>query len=100
MLRPDEQLALGILDALDDRYRPEVSPLLLTLEQRQQRAWSEQQYRMIQALLAWLDRQRDAARRDDSLQEALSILHERLADSESRLLHDLEKMDKEMTVAR
>ena len=93
MLTPDEQLALGILDALDERYGPEVSPLLLTLEQRQERTWSEQQYRMIQVLIAWLERQKDTVQRDDALQKAISVLHERLADSETRLLHDIEEMD-------
>jgi hypothetical protein len=93
MLTPDEQLALGILDALDDRYGPEVSPHLLTLQQRQKRTWSEQQYRMIQVLVAWLDRQKDTVQRDDALQRAISVLHERLADSETRLRRDIEAMD-------
>jgi hypothetical protein len=48
---------------------------------------------MIQVLIAWLDRQKDTVQRDDALQKAISVLHQHLADSETRLLHDIEKMD-------
>lgn len=103
MLAPDEQLALDILDALDQRNLPELDPAL-NREKRQERRRLEQRCKMASALLGWLQRWMDDPQherlraRDDPLWEAISALHDQLQLSEVRLSRTAAEMDE--TAAR
>jgi hypothetical protein len=93
MLIPDKELALGILDALDDRSMPDISPLGYGQAMRRERAWVAQECRMIDGIYAWLERQKRQARYDVPLQQAIATLCDRLAVARDARLQDIVDMD-------
>lgn len=93
MLTPDRELALGILDALDDRSVSGISPFGYGRAMRRERAWAAQECRMIEGIYAWLERQKRQARQDVPLQQAITTLCDRLAVAKDALLQDMADMD-------
>jgi hypothetical protein len=93
MLTPDKELALGILDALDDKNRSGVVPFRYGGAMGHERAWVEQECEIIDRLYAWLERQEGQARHDVPLQQAITTLCNRLVAARNALLQDLADMD-------
>jgi len=93
MLTPDKELALGILDALDDRSVSRFSPFGYGRAMGRERAWIAQECRMIDGIYAWLERQKRQARHDVPLQQAITTLCDRLAVARDALLQDMADMD-------
>jgi hypothetical protein len=71
MLIPDEEFAVGILDALDDRGGSSVSAHLYGLEARLEWVRVRQQRRMVAVLHHWLERQVEDAQPEDPLRQAM-----------------------------
>jgi hypothetical protein len=93
MLTPDRELALGILDALDDRSGSRVSPTARGRARGRDRAWVEQECEMIDGIYAWLERQKGQARQDVPLQQAITTVCDRLAVARNALLQDMAHLD-------
>lgn len=93
MLIPDKELALGILEALDDRNVSSISLSGYGQAMRRERAWAVQECRMIDGIYAWLERQKRQARHDVPLQQAITTLCDRLAVARDALLQDMADMD-------
>lgn len=93
MLTPDKELALGILDALDDRNVSRFNPFGYGRAMARERAWAAQECRMIDGIYAWLERQKRQARHDLPLQQAIATLCDRLAVAKDALLQDMADMD-------
>jgi hypothetical protein len=93
MQSPDKELALGILDALDDRNASSIRPFGYGRAMPRERAWVLQKCGMIDAIAAWLERQKRQARHDVPLQQAITTLCDRLAVAKDALLQDMADMD-------
>jgi hypothetical protein len=93
MQPPDKELALGILDALDDRSVSSMRPSGYGRAKARERAWVVQRCGMIDAISAWLERQKHKARHDLPLQQAITTLCDRLALARDVLLQDMADMD-------
>ena len=93
MLGPDKELALGILDALDDRSASSIRPFGYGRAMGRERAWVAQKCGMIDGIYAWLERQKRQARHDVPLQQAITTLCDRLAVARDALVQDMEVMD-------
>jgi hypothetical protein len=93
MQPPDKELALGILDALDDRSASSIRPIGYGRAMGRERAWVAQKCGMIDAIYAWLERQQRQARHDLPLQQAITTLCDRLAVARDTLLQDMADMD-------
>jgi hypothetical protein len=93
MLTLDKELVLGILDALDDRSVPTMSPSGYGQATRREQAWVAQECRMLDGIYAWLERQKRQARHDVPLQQAITTLCDRLAVAREALLQDMADMD-------
>ena len=93
MLIPDKELALGILEALDDRNVSSISLSGSGQAMRHERAWAAQESRMIDGIHAWLVRQKRQARHDVPLQQAITTLCDRLAVARDALVQDMADMD-------
>ena len=93
MLTLDRELALGILDALDDRSGSRVSASAYGRARGRDRAWVEQECGMIDGLYAWLERQKRQARHDVPLLQAITTLSDRLAVARDARLQDMADMD-------
>ena len=93
MLIPDKELALGILDALDDRSVSSIRPFGYGRAIGRERAWVAQKCGMIDGIYAWLERQKRQARHDLPLQQAITTLCDRLAVARDALLQDMVEMD-------
>lgn len=98
MLTPDEQFAADILQALDMRGNPMPPPVVNEIG-RHEVGWTEQQYKMVEALLGWLERwegnpRQDRLRaKDDPLWQAVAVLCQHLASSRMLLRQKMEEMD-------
>ncbi len=93
MLRPDVELALGILDALDNR---DISGVVAGRDGQatgRERAWFLQECRMIDGILSWLQRQEHQSRHDTALQEAILTLCDRLEIAKGALQRYLADLD-------
>lgn len=92
MLRPDVELALGILDALDNR---DVSGVVACRDGQPtgERAWFVQECRMIDGILSWLERQNHQSRHDVALQQAIMTLCDRLEIAKGALQRYLADLD-------
>ena len=93
MLAPDKELALGILDALDDRSVSSIRPFGYGRAIGRERAWVAQKCGMIDGIYAWLERQKRQARHDLPLQQAITTLCDRLAVARDALARDMAGMD-------
>ncbi len=93
MLIPDKELALGILDALDDRSASRFNSFDYGQAMARERAWVAQECRMIDGIYAWLGRQKRQARHDVPLQQAITTLCDRLAVARDALVQDMADMD-------
>jgi hypothetical protein len=93
MLTPDKELALGILDALDDRDVSSISPFGYGRAMARERTWVAQECGMIDGIYAWLERQKRQARHDLPLQQAITTLCDRLAVARDALVQDMADMD-------
>jgi hypothetical protein len=93
MQPPDKELALGILDALDDRSASSIRPFGHGRAMARERAWVAQKCGMIDAISAWLERQKRRARHDVPLQQAITTLCDRLAVARDALVQDMADMD-------
>jgi hypothetical protein len=98
MLAPDEQLAVDLLNALDLRAGPKMHPVLNEVG-REERWRLEQNCRMADALVSWLERWMESPQQDDLKSEAASLwqtvtaLKEHLVDSRGQLRLRVEEMD-------
>ncbi len=93
MLRPDVELALGILDALDNR---DIAAAVACRDRQptgRERAWFLQECRMIDGILSWLQRQKHQSRHDAALQEAILTLCDRLEIARGALQRYLADLD-------
>ena len=93
MLIPDKELALEILDALDDRSVSSISLSGYGRAMRRERGWAAQECRMIDGIYAWLERQKRQARHDVLLQQAITTLCDRLTVARDALLQEMADMD-------
>ena len=93
MLIPDKELALEILDALDDRSVSSISLSGYGRAMRRERGWAAQECRMIDGIYAWLERQKRQTQHDVPLQQAITTLCDHLAVAKDALLQDMADMD-------
>lgn len=93
MQPPDKELALGILDALDDRSASSIRSIGYGQAMARERVWVAQKCGMIDAISAWLERQKPQARHDVPLQQAITTLCDRLAVARDALVQDMADMD-------
>ena len=93
MQPPDKELALGILDALDDRSVSSIRPFGYGRAMARERAWVAQKCGMIEAIAAWLERQKRQARHDVPLQQAITTLCDRLVVARDALVQDMADTD-------
>jgi hypothetical protein len=93
MQPPDKELALEILDALDDRGVSSIGPFGYGRAMARERAWVAQKCGIIDAISAWLERQKRQARHDVPLQQAITTLCDRLAVTRDALVQDMADMD-------
>jgi hypothetical protein len=92
MQPPDKELALGILDALDDRSVSSIRRSGYGRAMARERVWVAQECGMIDAISAWLERQKPQARHDVPLQQAITTLCDRLAVARDALVQDMADM--------
>lgn len=93
MQSPDRELAMGSLDALDDRSVSSIRPFGYGRAVARERVWVAQECRMIDRIYAWLERQKRQALHDVPLQQASMTLCDRLAVARDALLQDMAEMD-------
>jgi hypothetical protein len=90
---PDDEFAVGILDALDDRTRSLLSPHLYGAPARLEwtRVW--QQWRMLEVLRHWLEHQVAAAPPEDPLYQAAEMICHRLGAAGSGLVQRMAEIE-------
>jgi hypothetical protein len=104
MLTPDERFAREIVDALDLRCLPQLRHHI-SRQGRDERWWLEQQYGILDAVVAWLERWESNPRtgtlraKEDPLREAVALVHDHLASSKSLLTERMADIDEAVAQA-
>lgn len=93
MFSPGKELALRILDALDDRSGSRLRPFAYGRATGRERAWVKRACGVIDGIYAWLERKKCQARHDLPLQQATTTLCDRLVAARDALLQDMADMD-------